>query len=321
MAWTPAFSTSDERCRVAPAQGRTDGSRVKPGMTGIHFPSFFKHGRMTWNASLALDYTRQAGKTVAHFRHSGPLRILQSLYPEGDAICHNVIVHPPGGLVGGDTLDLAFSAGPGAHGLVTTPGATRFYRSSGAPALQRTRLRLEAGARMEWLPLEALCYSGCLAENRLTMELAPGAELIGWDVTALGLPAANLPFALGSFCQHIEVPGVWLERARITASDTLLMDSPLGLAGHRCMASIFFVAGSKLERNRRQAALDVAREVMEAHPLRATAGATSPDAQVVVVRVLAPLVEPAMALLKQVWQAWRVHCWQLPATAPRIWSM
>ena len=276
---------------------------------------------MTWNATLALDYTRQAEKTVAHFRHSGPLRILQSLYPEGDGICHNVIVHPPGGLVGGDTLDLAFSAGPGAHGLVTTPGATRFYRSTGAPALQRTRLSLQAGARMEWLPLEAICYSGCLAENRLTMELAPGAELIGWDVTALGLPAASLPYVQGSFCQHIEIPGVWLERARIAASDTLLMDSPLGLAGHRCMASIFFVAGSKLERNRRQAALEMAREVIEAHELRATAGATSPNGQVVVVRVLAPLVEPAMALLRQVWQAWRGHFWQQPASMPRIWSM
>lgn len=276
---------------------------------------------MTWNATLALDYTRHAEKTVAHFRHSGPLRILQSLYPEGDAICHNVIVHPPGGLVGGDTLDLKFTAGPGAHGLITTPGATRFYRSTGEPALQRTELSLQAGARMEWLPLEAICYSGCLAENRLTMRLAPGAELIGWDVTALGLPAASLPFASGSFCQHIEVPGVWLERARLKASDTLLMDSPLGLAGQRCLASIFFVAGSKLERHRRQQALDVARQVIEAHALCATAGATSPDGQVVVVRVLAPLVEPAMTLLKQVWQAWRGHFWQQSATTPRIWSM
>ena len=276
---------------------------------------------MTWNATLALDYTRQAGKTVAHFRHSGPLRILQSLYPEGDTICHNVIVHPPGGLVGGDTLDLQFSAGTGAHGLVTTPGATRFYRSTGEPALQRTHLTLEAGARMEWLPLEAICYSGCLAENHLTMTLAPGAELIGWDVTALGLPAASLPFEHGSFCQHIEVPGVWLERARMQASDTLLMSSPLGMAGHRCMASLFFVAGSKLDRNRRQQALDTARQIIEAHPLSATAGATSPDGQVVVVRVLAPVVEPAMALLRQVWLAWRSHFWQQAASSPRIWSM
>jgi urease accessory protein len=276
---------------------------------------------MTWNATLALDYTRRAEKTVAHFCHSGPLRILQSLYPEGDAICHNVIVHPPGGLVGGDTLDLTFTAGAGAHGLVTTPGATRFYRSAGELALQHTRLSLAAGARMEWLPLESIGYSGCLAENRLTMELAPGAEMIGWDVTALGLPAAGQPFAQGSFCQHIEVPGVWLERARLAASDTLLLDSPLGLAGNRCMATLFFVAGSKLERHRRQEALDAARQVIQAHPLCATAGATSPGGQVVVVRVLAPLVEPAMTLLKQVWQVWRSHFWQQAASTPRIWSM
>lgn len=275
---------------------------------------------MTWNATLALDYTHQAGKTLAHFRHSGPLRILQSLYPEGDAICHNVIVHPPGGLVGGDTLELAFSAATGSHGLITTPGATRFYRSTGEPALQNTRLTLEAGSRMEWLPLEAICYSGCLAENRLTMTLAPGAELIGWDITALGLPAAGQPFESGSFRQHIEMPGVWLERAQLAASDTLLMNSPLGMAGHRCIASLFFVTGSKLERNRRQLALDCAREVMGAHALSPTAGATSPDAQVVVVRVLSPVVEPAMALLRQVWQAWRKALWQLEPSTPRLWS-
>lgn len=278
---------------------------------------------MTWNATLELDYTHRDSKTVAHFRHNGPLRILQSLYPEGDAICHNVIVHPPGGLVGGDTLDVKVTAGPGSHGLITTPGATRFYRSDGEMALQRTSLSLRAGARMEWLPLEAICYSGCLAENRLSMAMAPGAELMGWDVTALGLPAADKPFERGSFCQHIEVSGVWLERARLLATDTLLLNSPLGMAGHRCVATLFFIAGSKLERQRRQGALDVARQVIEAHPLCATAGATSPDAQVVVVRVLSPVVEPAMALLRQVWLAWRSHLWQqasTPSSSPRIWA-
>lgn len=275
---------------------------------------------MAWNATLSLDYSLQAGRTIAHFRHDGPLRILQSLYPEGGAVCHNVLVHPPGGLVGGDTLDIAVTAAAGSHGLITTPGATRFYRSAGETALQRTRLRLEAGARAEWLPMEALCYSGCLAENHLRMDLAPGAELMGWDVTALGLPSANQPFEQGSFCQHIELPGVWLERARIRADDLLLMNSPLGLAGQRCIATLFFTAGSKLERQRRQLALDLARQVLEAHPLSAAAGATSPDAQVVVVRVLAPLVEPAMVLLKQVWKVWRQHFWEKDAPSPRIWS-
>ena len=176
-----------------------------------------------------------------------------------------------------------------------------------APALQRTQLQLAANARLEWLPLEAIVYPGCLAENRLTMDLAPGAELIGWDVTAFGLPAANLPFdapatssalPTGQFTQHIELSGVWLERARIR--DALLLDSPLELAVHRCMATLFLATGTSLGRARRQLALDTARDVLAAHPLHATAGATSRDGQVVVVWMLAPMVEPALSLLKQV---------------------
>ncbi|WP_296448636.1 urease accessory protein UreD [Rhodoferax sp. UBA5149] len=275
---------------------------------------------MPWHARLQLDYRLALARTVLRHAHNGPLRILQSLYPEGDAVCHNVLVHPPGGLVGGDTLDLQITAGGASHGLITTPGATRFYRSSGELALQRTHITLTEQARLEWLPLEAICYNHCRAENHLTLDLAPQAEFMGWDVTALGLPHASQAFEQGSFLQHIEVPGVWLERGRIQADDPRLMDGPLGLAGQRCLASIFFVAGSKLERGRRQLALDLAREVIEAHALRHTAGATSPNDRVIVVRVLAPMVEPAMDLLRLVWSRWRPHFWSLSAASPRIWS-
>ena len=276
---------------------------------------------MPWNARLALDYRLEGARSVARFRHEGPLRILQSLYPEGDTVCHNVLVHPPGGLVGGDTLDIRIHAAAGSHGLVTTPGASRFYRSEGERAAQHTTIALEAGARLEWLPLEAICFSGCRAENRLTLRPDAGAELIGWDVVALGLPGAGKPFERGMLQQHLEVPGAWLERGRIEAADARLLDGPLGLAGHRCLASLFFVAGSPIARARRDAALDCARALADAHPLGGSAGATSPQPGVVVLRVLAPLVEPAMQLLRQVWQAWRAELWQLPGAAPRIWSM
>ena len=275
---------------------------------------------MSWHARLHLSYQHESERTVARFRHDGPLRILQSLYPEGDAVCHNVLVHPPGGLVGGDTLDIEIEGADGSRGLITTPGASRFYRSEGDLALQRTRIRLAAGARLEWLPLEAICYSGCRAENRLSIEVEPGAELIGWDVTALGLPNAGQPFERGTYLQHIEVPGVWLERGRIDAADHRLLQSPIGLGGHRCMASLFFVAGSPVARARRDALLAHARSLLEASPLAESAGATSPHAEVVVLRVLAPVVEPAMQLLRQVWQAWRAELWRLPAATPRIWS-
>lgn len=276
---------------------------------------------MPWHARLQLNYTLENARTVARFEHHGPLRILQSLYPEGDSVCHNVLVHPPGGLVGGDTLEIAATVGTGAHGLVTTPGATRFYRSAGELALQRTHLTLAENARLEWLPLEALCYNACHARNHLTLSLAAGAECMGWDVTALGLPHANQPFETGHFEQHIEVPGVWLERGTINAADHQLLHSPLGLAGHRCTASMFFATGTPLDRSRRNAALDAARAVMDLHPLKATAGATSPNDRMVVVRVLAPQVEPAMQLLRQVRSAWRAGLWQLDVVQPRIWAM
>lgn len=277
---------------------------------------------MSWQAQLDLQYTLSQQRVVARHLHSGPLRILQSLYPEGDGICHNVLVHPPGGLVGGDTLDITVHAAAGTHGLITTPGATRFYRSEGgAQALQTTRLHLQAESRMEWLPLEALCYNACQAENRLHMQLEPGAEMLGWDVTALGLPQASLPFTQGSFTQHMEMPGIWLERGRIDAQDARLMDGPTGMAGARCLASLFFVVGSTLDRKRKALALEIARDLIAAHPLSASAGATSPNPQVIVLRALAPLVEPAMQLLRTVRNAWRQELWQVPLCNPRIWAM
>lgn len=276
---------------------------------------------MGWRAQLRLDYTQEAGRTVARFAHDGPLRILQSLYPEGDAVCHNVLVHPPGGLVGGDTLAVDITAASGSHGLVTTPGASRFYRSDGEAAVQQTRIQVAADARMEWLPLEALYYSGCLAENRVQLALEPGAELLGWDIAALGLPQASQPFLRGRVLQHLELEGAWLERGRIAAADQRLLDGPLGLAGHRCLATLFFVAGADIARPRRDRLLDAAREVLSAHPLARTAGATAPGPRVIVVRVLSSLVEPTLGLLKEVRRAWRQAAWELPGNDPRGWSI
>lgn len=276
---------------------------------------------MTWHASLQLDYTCESNRSVARYLHQGPLRILQSLYPEGDAICHNVLVHPPSGLVGGDTLDMQVSVGPGAHGLVTTPGATRFYRSEAGLATQQVKAHVAADGRLEWLPLEAIAYNGCDALNRAVFDLAPGAEMMAWDITALGLPAADLPFEQGQFRQHIEIAGAWLERGTLNAEDTRLMNSPLGMAGQRCMASLVFASGSALAPERTDRALALARECIEASALRLSAGATSPHPQIMVLRVLSPVTEPTVQLLREVWAAWRQEMWSLSGTLPRLWQM
>jgi urease accessory protein len=214
-----------------------------------------------WRGELSLRYRRDGDRCVAHDKHIGPLRVLQPLYPEGPAICHHVIVHPPGGVVGGDELLIDARLDAGSHALITTPGATRFYRSDGAVALQRAQVHVAADARLEWLPMEAIAYSGCRAHNQLHLSLAPGAEMLGWDVLALGLPAARAPFVDGWFAQHLELPGVWLERGRVAASDATLLQSPLGWAGHSVLATLWFAQGTPLATGRRDALLEAARPV------------------------------------------------------------
>lgn len=276
---------------------------------------------MPWHARLTLDYTRDGERTVARHAHEGPLRVLQTLYPEGDGIAHNVLVHPPSGIVGGDTLDIAVHAQPQAHAFITTPGASRFYRSDGEAAVQRTRIRVEAGARVEWLPLEAIAYSGCIAENHVLIDLAPGAELIGWDVVALGLPAAQQPFVRGSFLQHLELTGKWIERGRMEAGDAALMDGPVGLASRRCIGTCFFASGEAITPQRRDELLGLANDVVSQGGGALIAGATAPGPHVVAVRVLCDQVEPAMQLLKRVHAAWRPAVWQLRGEASRVWAL
>jgi len=276
---------------------------------------------MSWHGRLELTYRRDedARRTLVHDQHDGPLRILKSLYPESPQVCHSVLVHPPGGIVGGDVLEIDATLAPNTHALITTPGATRFYRSLAEPALQQVTARIAGGARLEWLPLETLAYSGCIAETRMRFELAPQAEMIGWDVLALGLPAADQAFQRGRYTQAIELPGSWLERGRIDADDATLLDSPLGWDGQRVLATLWFAAGSALPADRAETLLEAARESADAHVLRERCGVTAPNDRVIVLRALAARVEPAMQLLANVWARWREAAWGLPACTPRVW--
>jgi urease accessory protein len=268
----------------------------------------------SWHGRLQLRYTRDGARTVAHDAHEGPLRVLKALYPEGHTVCHHVLVHPPGGVAGGDRLDIDATLECGAHALVTTPGATRFYRSAGAAAVQDARLALAEGARLEWLPMAAIAFNGCRAENRVRFTLAEGAQMIGADVLALGLPTSDAPFARGVFTQHLAWPGQWLERGRIDASDARLLQSPLGLAGRTVMATLWFAAGTALADGLREALLDAARE--GAAPLE---GASAPAQGLVVWRALGDAVEPLWARVAAVRAAWRRVAWGLDANEPRVW--
>ena len=111
-----------------------------------------------WQATLRLRFADDHGVTrLVERTHSGPLRVQKPLYPEGDRICHAIVVHPPGGVVGGDTLQIDVEAGAGAHALLTTPGAGKWYRANGKVSRQRVSLRGEYRQRylfeVSWQPV------------------------------------------------------------------------------------------------------------------------------------------------------------------------
>ncbi len=273
-----------------------------------------------WLAKLNLKYEFQAPKTVVRDSHEGPLRILKSLYPEDPSVCHNVLVHPPSGLVGGDTLQIELELGQHSHALVTTPGATRFYGSEDLLATQSMRAHVGQHARLEWLPLESIAYNRCHALNHMHFTLEPQAQMLAWDVTQLGLPGANLPFTQGVFSQHFEIHQTWLDKASIHASDERLLQSPLGLAGKKCMGTLVMAQGSPFDVQLVSRHIDLAKLAMEPLHSELLAGVTSPNPQVIVVRVLSKDVEANLNLLKRIWKLWRESWWHMPTTQPRIWA-
>jgi urease accessory protein len=274
---------------------------------------------VSWHGHLALRYRRDGDRTLAHDAHDGPLRVLKALYPEGDGICHHVLVHPPGGIAGGDHLDIDVDVGANAHALITSAGAARFYRSDDKPATQIARLYVQQDARLEWLPLETIAFPGCRASNQVHFDLAPGAQCLGWDLLALGLPAADQAFDSGRIEQQLHWPGVWLERGRIAADDVRLQASPLGLAGQRALGTLWFASHTPWPAAQRDGLLDSARDLAAASELAAMAGATAIEPRLVLLRVLAPRVEPLFGLISQVRAAWRLQAWQLEAAPPRVW--
>lgn len=194
----------------------------------------------TWHAALALDYRLQGGRTVLARRHRGPLQVQKALYPEGEALCHTLLIHPPGGIAGGDALSIDVSVRPGAQALITTPGATRWYKANGRRASQRVVLRVEGGA--EWLPQEAIVYDRADVHSEIDVDLADGAAMLGWDIVTLGRGASGESFARGGFAQTIRLKQagrlLWVERTRLAGSDALL-HSPIGLAGNTAFGCLW----------------------------------------------------------------------------------
>lgn len=140
-----------------------------------------------WHAKLELSFKKNTERTVlATRKHEGPLLVQKALYPEGPAICHVTILHPPSGIAGGDILSIDINVEPGAHAVLTTPGATRWYKSNGRRSAQTVMIDVAMGSRLDWLPQENILYEQSDAAVVTNVNLQTGSAAIGWEITQLG---------------------------------------------------------------------------------------------------------------------------------------
>jgi urease accessory protein len=201
-----------------------------------------------WRARLELEFERRGRRSVlALRRHDGPLVVQKSLHPEGEGICHAMVVHPPAGIAGGDHLSLLARCGPRAHAVLATPGAGKWYRSSGAWARQDLRFDIDADAALEWLPQETILFDAALAELRTEVRLAPGARYLGWDVLCFGRSGAGERIRNGHCRMHtrVETGGkpMFIERGDLQGGSAQF-DAAAALGGHSVCGTLLAVASS-----------------------------------------------------------------------------
>lgn len=157
-----------------------------------------------WQANLHLRYKVKNNKTVlVENIHQGPLTVQRPLYPEGD-VCHTYILHPPGGVVGGDHLNLDLVVENNSSALITTPGATKFYRSNGLQATQTQNLAVNGGT-LEWFPQDTILHPGANGRMKTEVRLKNTSRFIGWEVTSLGLVTSGKKFTSGSLVSSLSV--------------------------------------------------------------------------------------------------------------------
>lgn len=269
-----------------------------------------------WHAELELAYARQHDWTRPVLRrHLGPLRVQKHLHAEGPEVCQHIIVHPPAGIAGGDSLNISASVGEQAWAQLTSPGAAKWYRAA-CPARQQVELRVAAGATLEWLPQETIVYSGAQAELSTRIELEGDARLCYWDMVALGRPAAGERFDLGHFQSALDIRRdgqlLWHERQRVHGGDGLL-DSPIGLAGQPVFATLLITGEIDAE------LLERCRELP--CPVGQTVrGDLTQLPGLLVGRCLAGEALHARAWLIELWRLLRPALLGREAVPPRIWS-
>jgi len=270
-----------------------------------------------WQAYLSLGFTRDPDRTILkHRKHSGPLRVQRPFYPEKQGTCHVYLLHPPGGIVGGDSLDINIHTEPTTDTLITTPAANKFYRSENRVAFQSHTIKIANDTRFEWLPQETIVFDGACVKSKTHIEIANTAALIGWDIVCLGRPASSERFTRGYFKQQIEI---WCEGEPLLidrcfhegGSDTL--KAHWGLASRPVNGLLYCTSFSDTS-----GLVNTLRDAIA--PQDNGLFSISNINNILICRYLGDHTEQARELFVQAWTLLRPAVLNKEAVIPRIWN-
>jgi urease accessory protein len=263
-----------------------------------------------WQARLSLGFAPSTDKTLLVSRQQfGPLTVQRPFYPEG-SVCHVYLLHPPGGIVGGDQLTIGIDAKAHSHALITTPAAGKFYRSAGEQAVQTVNIIVAEHATMEWLPQETIIYEGAQLRSTVRVELAVGARFIGWEIVSLGRPASAENFNVGladlRWQLYRQQQPLFLEHLRL---DAKAFAARWGLQGHSACGTLFACPAS-------HECLMAVQALIADTPGR---GVTGID-DLLVCRAIDHRSDRLRGFFEQVWALVRPDTAQRELNKPRIWA-
>jgi len=268
-----------------------------------------------WRARLDLAFDRDGPRTrLARRSHEGPLVVQKPMYPEGDEVCQCIVVHPPGGIAGGDRLRLAVDVAAGARAQLTTPGAAKWYRADGRPSSQQLDFTVAPGAVLEWLPQSSIVFDGVDARSDVRVRVGRDGVYMAFDVVCLGRTASGETFDTGTWRQRVDVERdgalVWSERLVLRGDDALLRSKP-GLNGAPVFGTFAVMAAHIPD--------DLVAACRMPAPTRGD-GSVTRVAHGIIGRYLGPSTEAAHAYFTALWTIVRPALTGRAAVPPRIWS-